>query len=380
MAEAAHEASQLPLSALLSQVLVAFTIECDNEFERQMPHRTSNYGSKAGGGAGPWLVSMAMWWTCMRFVGADGITVAELIRRARTGTNLPGLLRWGYISVEPDPADTRPRPPPSDWVIHATRAGRQAQEVWRPLTGVIEARWATRFGENEIASLREALQAIAVQLDPALPDCLPILGYGLFSAPGDGPRPTPQPRPDPDPRPATQPVPPSDDLPALLSRVLLALAIEFERDSPLSLAICADVLRVLDGDGVRVRDLPALSGVSKEAISMATGILDKRGLAVTGPAPDGGRWRVARLTAKGRSAQNKYRERLSAVEDRWQARFGAPALSAMREGLEQLTGDHARLVAGLEPPPGGWRASVRRPATLPHYPMLLHRGGFPDGS
>jgi hypothetical protein len=26
------------------------------------------------------------------------------------------------------------------------------------------------------------------------------------------------------------------------------------------------------------------------------------------------------------------------------------------------------------------RSSLRRPATLPHYPMVLHRGGFPDGS
>jgi hypothetical protein len=42
---------RLPLSALLSQVLVAFTIEWDNEFERQVPHRTSNYGSTAGRGA-----------------------------------------------------------------------------------------------------------------------------------------------------------------------------------------------------------------------------------------------------------------------------------------------------------------------------------------
>jgi hypothetical protein len=142
---------RLPLSALLSQALVAFTIECDNEFERQMPHRTSNYGSTAGRGAGPWLVSMAMWWTCMRFVGEDGITVAELTRRARTGTTLPGMLRWKYISVEPDPADPRPKPPRSDWVIHATRAGRQAQEVWRPLTGVIEAGWVARYGEDTIA-------------------------------------------------------------------------------------------------------------------------------------------------------------------------------------------------------------------------------------
>jgi len=116
-------AGRLPLSALLSQVLVAFTIECDNEFERQMPHRTSNYGITAGRGT-PWLVSMAMWWTCMRFVGEDGITVAELTRRARTGTNLPGMLRWKYISVEPDPADPRPKPPrPTGSSTQPVRAG-----------------------------------------------------------------------------------------------------------------------------------------------------------------------------------------------------------------------------------------------------------------
>jgi hypothetical protein len=68
------------------------------------------------------------------------------------------------------------------------------------------------------------------------------------------------------------------------------------------------------------------------------------------------------------------------VENRWQARFGDLAIRAMREALEQVTGDQARLAAGLEPPPGGWRASLRRRATLPHYPMVLHRGGFPDGS
>jgi len=35
---------------------------------------------------------------------------------------------------------------------------------------------------------------------------------------------------------------------------------------------------------------------------------------------------------------------------------------------------------GLEPDPDGWRAAVRRPDTLPHYSMVLHRGGYPDGS
>ena len=51
--------------------------------------------------------------------------------------------------------------------------------------------------------------------------------------------------------------------------------------------------------------------------------------------------------------------------------------------LVGFTGDGTAgtpLFAWLEPYPDGWRASVRRPATLPHYPMVLHRGGFPDGS
>ena len=42
--------------------------------------------------------------------------------------------------------------------------------------------------------------------------------------------------------------------------------------------------------------------------------------------------------------------------------------------------DQALLWKGAEPYPDGWRAAVRRPTTLPHYPVISHRGGFPDGS
>jgi hypothetical protein len=179
---------RLPSSALLSQVLVAFTIELDNEFERLMRHRTTNHGSTADSRHAPWLTPMVMWSSCLRFVGEDGVTVGELQRLARTGTNLDGMRRWGYIVVKPDPADTRPKPPRSALVIRATRAGRKAQEVWRPLFDLIEERWQARFGKDEIGRLRDALQTVASELDSGLPDCLPILGYGLFSKgrdPGD---------------------------------------------------------------------------------------------------------------------------------------------------------------------------------------------------
>jgi DNA-binding MarR family transcriptional regulator len=348
-----HQAAELPLSTLLSQVLVAFTIEFDNEFEHRMPHRTTNHGGERDG---PWLVSMVMWSNCMRFVGEEGITVGRLEDLARTTTNLNGMVRWGYITVE------------RDRLIRATPKGRKAQEVWKPLFGAIEARWRERFGNAEIDQLRESLQALISRLDVDLPDCLPILGYGLFSRVSDHPRRPPGEREE------------SLSLPALLSRVLLAFAVSFERKSDLSLAISANVLRVLgekDEKGVRVRDLPLLTGVSKEAISMAAGVLQKNHVAEIATERTGSRAKVIRLTAKGREAQEAYRERLAFIEERWKERFGQDAIRNLREPLERLVGE---LFLGLVPYPDAWRASVRTPGTLPHYPMVLHRGGFPDGS
>jgi len=75
-----------PLSALLSQVLVAFTIEFDNEFEHAIPHRTTSHGTSGGSTSVPWLVSMVVWMQFMRFVPDQGIDGKELCRRT-------GLLR-----------------------------------------------------------------------------------------------------------------------------------------------------------------------------------------------------------------------------------------------------------------------------------------------
>src|SRR5277367_1283272 len=98
LAKKAVASAELPLSALLSQVLVAFTIEFDNEAERQLPHRTTYYGS-TGGLRSLWLVSLAMYANCMQHIGPDGITIGDLVRRARTRTNFRGMRRWGYITL-----------------------------------------------------------------------------------------------------------------------------------------------------------------------------------------------------------------------------------------------------------------------------------------
>ena len=366
----------LPLCTLLSQVLVAFTIEFDNEAEHRMPHRTTTQGKVSAGVYAPWLVSMVMWFNCMRFVGDEGVRVGELEKLARTKTNLPGMTRWGYIVIAPDPTEQRAKPPHSAWIIRATPAGRAAQQIWRPLLREIETRWEERFGKDQIAALKTSLWAIAKQMDAALPDCLPILKYGLFSSAPGAPRHKSS---------AQEHLAEGDlPLPALLARLLLAFALEFERELDLSLAICADVLRVLDEKGIRVRDLPMLSGVSKEALSMAMGILRKKRLVAVERDSGGATGKLIKLTSQGSVAKGAYERLQRKIEEQWALRFGKDALHSLREALERLVGgatpETSPLFQGLEPYPDGWRASVRKPSTLPHYPMVLHRGGFPDGS
>jgi DNA-binding MarR family transcriptional regulator len=340
-----------------------------------MPHRTTDHGSTPGSLHAPWLVSLAMWDNCMRFVDGRGVRVGELEGLARTTTNLNGMERWGYVVIEPDPADRRPKPPRRDWLIRATPAGRQAQEIWRPLFDTIEKRWQARFGKDKVRRLRESLWALISRIEIELPDCLPILGYGLFSkAPDRERRPRMVREDDAGPR---------LHLSALLSRVLLAFAIEFERDSDLSLAIGANVVRILDEKEVRVRDLVHLSGVSKELIKTSVGFLVKHGYVVMAPDPTA-KGKLVRLSPKGREAQEAYRQRLGVIEVRWQARLGEDAVRKLRESLECLVGEPSSqpspLFRGLDPYPEGWRASVGQPETLPHYPLITHRGGFPDGS
>jgi DNA-binding MarR family transcriptional regulator len=375
--EVARFSERLPFPTLLSWALVAFTVEFDNEVEQRAPHRTTHFGATPGAGHKPWLVSLVMWTNCMRYVGSTGVSVGEMERLARTKTNLAGMERWGYVVVTPDPADRRPKSPAAEWTVSATPAGQSAREIWEPLFGEIEQRWRTRSGLDEISELREALQVVVRQLDAGLPDCLPILGYGLLcdnilpakrltgAVPNES---------------ADSPLP----LVALLARTLLAFTRDFEREAGLSLAICANVLRLADHDRTAIRDLPRLSGVSKEAIAMSVKFLEKTGHAVIETDPGGSRSKILHLTPKGRVALNRYHELVCEIELRWVARYGEQTLHRLRASLERLAGlpeaPAQLLMSGMTPYPDGWRAAVPKPETLPHQPMVLHRGGFPDGS
>lgn len=231
-------------------------------------------------------------------------------------------------------------------------------------------------------------ETIAGQFNVQLPDCLPILAYGLFSRKRDDARRAQAKRAAQENKITAHACGDGHGcdlhLPALLAKTLLAFAIEFELKSELSLALCANVMRVLDENGVRLRDLPRLSGVSKEAISMAMTLLKRTPYIAIAPDPTSSRTQLVRLTSEGRETQKTYLERLVIVEECWQERFAKDTTRNLRESLERIAGDgtarQSPLFRGLEPHPDGWRASVRKPETLPHYPMVSHRGGYPDGS
>ena len=171
---------------------------------------------------------------------------------------------------------------------------------------------------------------------------------------------------------------------ALLSKALLAFALEFESESDLSLAISANILRVLSEKSQRLRDIPSIAGVSKESANVALGILRKKHFIEEVPAEKGGRGKLIRLTSSGVAAQRAALDLIASLEQKWRTRYGANIFNSLRDSLEKIAGNGSAqtspLFRGLTPYPDGWRATVPPMPTLPQFPMVLHRGGYPDGS
>ena len=367
----------MPLSALLSQTWVAFTIESDNEVERQVVHRTTNFGSTPGAEKRVWLASMAMWWHFLQFVRDEGTRAGELKRlTARDAASLGRWLTrlskwWGYLKIESPQGGDR-KTSKADLLMKPTQSGLKAMAAWRSVSGRIEQRWRERFGGEEIDALRSALVTILQKADMALPDCLPIVGYAMTSSEQtfkfEGH--------DAEEGLAEKP------LPVLLAKVLLLFAREFEAEAKMSLAICANVLRPVEADGTAVRDLPKLAGVSKQSIAVAVNFLTSKGFAVEMKPPAGGA-KLLILKPKAEVVRARYFKFTREIEMRWKERFGIEVIDALRASLERIEGSargKSRLLESVKSYPGGWRAKAPEITALPHFPLVTHRGGYPDGS
>jgi hypothetical protein len=349
------------LSALLSQVLVAFTIELDNNFEQRM-HEAGHRGP---------MLSLVIWSNLMRFLADGSVPVRYLAAQALAPENrvrfeLGCLERWGFVVLQPAAGDHRPtatrahpraggvlrdgwgsaRGMRSDWLVRLTAKGLEASRIWPPLFDEIERRWEERFGSDAIANLRNSLKDVLGQVDLELPQGLPndwdgAAAYALRAADGNAPLP----------------------LPALLSQLLLLFTLEFDRESLAPLILCANTLRVLSEEPIPVADIPRLTGGSPETCGIGWQI--KRYVKVE-PAPSGRRGKVVSLSPLGLTGQHTYRNLIVEVERRWGERFGTAKVGRVRESLRELflprRGDRLLLSEGLLPRPGTVRAGEPLPA------------------
>lgn len=356
------DATTRPLSALLSQVLVAFTLELDDEFEKQM--RESGYAGAS--------LSAVIWSTVMRFLAAaDGLSVRNLATQSLSSEKgakfaLGCLERWSFITLEADPASDPPiavrphrlggrllrdgwgsgRGIRSDWIVRPTAKGRRAIEIWPPLFDEIESRWLVRFGSDDIGTLRFSLEDIAAQLDLDLPHGISgqwesDVTYKTGSARD------------------TLKLP----LPALLSQLLLAFTMEFQRESRVPLWLCANTLRVLGDRPIPESEIPHLTGCSPETSGIGWQI---KPFIVVEPAPPPRRGKLVRLSPLGLRARENYFTVTSAIEKGWETRFGKQKIRRLREALSDVfvprVGERLLIAEGFIPPEGTVRSGTQAPA------------------
>jgi hypothetical protein len=130
-ARTAHPAGSLSLPVLLSQVLLAFTIDFDAQ--SRTPLRLC-----AG---------------TIRVLGEEPVPVSDIPRLTGSSpeTSDIGWQLKPYVALAAAPQGTRGK------VARLTPLGLHAQQTYRDLTGAIEKRWSEKFGGEELQRLRVAL-------------------------------------------------------------------------------------------------------------------------------------------------------------------------------------------------------------------------------
>jgi len=369
-----------PLSAILSQILVAYTVELDGEFERRMLQMPSR-GAR---------LSLMTWLNLLRFLADGPVSVGTLASRALTAAAgataaLGCLERWGVVALQPGKRAGfgSGRGIRADWPVRLTASGEAAVRIWPDLIPEIDARWSKRFG-GDATRLRHALEAIEHQIDRELPQGLPV---ALLKLPEFGPR-----------RSAAED---GLQLPVLLSRVLLSFALDFERGSQAPLWLCANTIRVLGDEPIPETEIPKRTGCSEETAGIGWQL---KPYIIVERDPARGRGKFVRLSEAGIRAQEAYYRRTRDVEEKWKKEYH----TATKEARESLTAllKRGELSDGLRPPAGTARAAGQAPAlgradigpaarqrmrdlviqteafvrdpagTLPHYPLWDMNRGF----
>jgi DNA-binding MarR family transcriptional regulator len=99
------------------------------------------------------------------------------------------------------------------------------------------------------------------------------------------------------------------------------------------------ILQMIPPEGIRITDLAALAGMTKQAIGEFIDGLERSGLVISRRHETDGRVRIVSRTHSGDAAAKEAQEAIASVERRWRAELGAERYDAMLSALRDLGRD-----------------------------------------
>ncbi len=318
-----------PLPTLLGRAIGAFTLD---------------YEQARGGDRS--IPQLGTWANALRVLDAEGTDQRQLVRRSVISRRaaevvVTRLERLGRVAVEKQVIEGKRG---KTKFVRLTASGAAGTASAAALVDAVQADWRQRFGGDAVDRLRDALSTVVDRLPVELPHY--PAGYGAGDPSVTGGDYVPE-----DPGPPRIPAHGQDwpvvlrepggdarrlPLPALLSQVLAAFAIDYEREQFGNLPAVSNFLRLVGDDGMTLGRARALGGVGGNGKSLHE---RHRDVVVEPGRPRDMSCRVF-LTPKGRRSRDAYPRLVMEIEDRWRKQYAAAippmraTLMAMNERIE----------------------------------------------
>lgn len=286
--------------------------------------------ARRGAGAGR-MPSLDLWGNLLRAIDTAGVDPRNLpaalrLSKRAVRSRLAAAVRQGWIEETAAEAGCAR--------IRLTKEASAAAARWPRLAETAERDWRAGGGAGRCDALRAAVEVLVGRLPlehPHYPASYGAVDQSITGGNGTDWRPVFRARGD---------TVSGLSLVALISQALVAFSMDYEKTSPVPLALAASVMRQIPAAGEVRRKLANPVAVST---LVRHGFLRVR-------RDSGGEW--IGLTAKGAAVKSAHPARIRAVEAEWRNRFGAQCVIALRQAL-----------LGVARPPAGGRqpAAKTRP-------------------
>jgi DNA-binding MarR family transcriptional regulator len=151
-------------------------------------------------------------------------------------------------------------------------------------------------------------------------------------------------------------------LEAVSKRLHADLGAQGLRDSPELRGSHRRILQMIPPEGIRISDLAAIAGMTKQALGEFADWLERSGFVTSSRARHDGRVRLITRPPRGDAAAETAHRAIASVERRWREELGAERFDVMKQALRDLGRDSLRAPAPHGT--GSRKDNSARPSTL----------------